>query len=311
MVELSMLPAEAAAVRAFNRFYTHRIGALNAALNGGRLSLTEARVLYELAVRQTTAATDLCRDLGLDRGYLSRILSGFERKGLIDRAACPADGRRNLVRLTVAGAALFAEIDGAWQDATEALLEPLNPSGRRRLVGAMGAIRTLLSTFDEGSETPFILRGPKLGEFGWIVQRHAVVYGRQFGWNGEFEALVAEIVSKFVNTRDPAYEQCWIAARDSAPVGCVFLVRDSDEVGRLRLLLVDPKARGAGIGRSLVDACVARARAVGYRRLTLYTNDVLVSARRLYEAAGFRLVRSWRHHSFGKDLVGQDWDLDL
>lgn len=302
---------DAAEMRAFNRFYTQRIGVLDAAPLGGPFSLTEGRVLYELAARGSAVATDLCRDLGLDRGYLSRILTRFEKRGLVERSPSPADGRSNLVSLTAAGAAIFSGIDSAWQSATEALLAPLAEADRGRLVKSMRGITTLLS---EGHSLPasrIVLRSPRLGEMGWIVERHALAYGKQYGWNEEFEGLVAEIVSKFVRGHDSRCEQCWIASRDGAPVGCVFLVKDNKRVGRLRLLFVDPSARGAGVGRRLVEACVERARDAGYRRLTLYTNDVLVSARRIYEAAGFRLTKEWPHHSFGKDLIGQDWDLDL
>ncbi len=303
--------SDAAAMRAFNRFYTQRIGVVDEAPHGGPFSLTEGRVLYELANRDAPAASELCRDLALDRGYLSRILARFQKQGLVERSRSAADGRQSHIRLTAKGAAVFAAIDAAWQSVTEALIAPLPAADRHRLVASMAQIRTLLDGTAPTNPAPIRLRPWKLGDMGWVVERHARVYGEQFGWNAEFEGLVAEIASKFIRDFDPAREQCWIAMRGGTSVGSVFLVKDTDEIGRLRLLFVEPSARGAGIGRKLVDACVKEARRVGYRKLTLYTNDVLVSARRIYEAAGFRLAKEWAHRSFGKDLVGQDWDLDL
>lgn len=307
------IASDAAAVRAFNRFYTQRIGVLDDAPLGGPFSLTEGRVLYELAHRDAPAASELCRDLGLDRGYLSRILARFQKQGLVARSRSASDGRQSHIRLTAKGSKTFAAIDHTWQGATEELLAPLSEKDRRGLVSAMTRVRALLANAEaQGANAEHIvLRQHRLGDMGWIVQRHAVVYGEQFGWNAEFEALVAEICAKFIHDYDPASERCWIATRGGAPVGSVFLVKDSDEVGRLRLLFVEPSARGLGIGGKLVDACVAHARKVGYRKITLWTNDVLVSARRIYQAAGFRLMREWPDRKFGKDLGGQDWDLEL
>lgn len=310
-----VLAGAAASVRAFNRFYTQKIGVLDDAPQGGPFSLTEGRVLYELAHREAPTASELCRDLALDRGYLSRILARFQREKLVERSRSPSDGRQSHVRLTAKGAELFRNIDRIWQGATEELLAPLAPGARRQVVTSMHRIKSLLGQAAAAPTSRSVetirLRSPHLGDMGWIVQRHALAYGAQFGWNEEFEALVAEICAKFVRDFDPERERCWIADRAGEPVGCVFLVKDSDTVGRLRLLFVDPGARGCGAGRQLVEACVNEARRVGYTTLTLYTNDVLVSARRLYEAAGFRLAKQWKHHSFGKDLVGQDWDLTL
>jgi DNA-binding MarR family transcriptional regulator/GNAT superfamily N-acetyltransferase len=306
------IASEAASVRAFNRFYTQRIGVLDDAPLGGPFSLTEGRVLYELAHRDAPAAKELCRDLALDRGYLSRILARFQKQGLLERTRSDADGRQSHIRLTAKGRAAFAAIDEAWQHATETLIAPLPSSKRRRLVGSMQQIRALLEAKTINAEpSPVTLRSHRLGDMGWIVQRHALVYGQQFAWNDEFEALVAEICAKFIRDYDPASEHCWIAERENVAVGCVFLVKDSDETGRLRLLMVEPSARGLGVGTKLVNACVRRAREVGYRRVTLYTNSVLVSARRIYEAAGFRLAKEWPHRSFGKNLIGQDWELEL
>jgi len=309
-----VLAGEAASMRAFNRFYTQKIGVLDDAPQGGPFSLTEGRVLYELAHRDAPTASELCRDLALDRGYLSRILARFQKERLVERSRSASDGRQNHIRLTKKGAELFASIDRSWQGATEGMIAPLAPSARRKLVASMQRIKNLLGAAGEASAPrpeAIRLRDPGLGEMGWVVQRHALAYGAQFGWNEEFEALVAEIVANFRRDFDPEREHCWIADHGGEPAGCVFLVKDSDEVGRLRLLFVDPSARGCGAGRRLVEACVKEARRLGYKTLTLYTNDVLVSARRIYEGAGFRLAKEWKHHSLGKDLVGQDWDLTL
>ena len=303
---------DAAAVRAFNRFYTQRIGVLDDTPLNGPFSLTEARVLYELAHRTKPTAAELCRDLALDRGYLSRILARFEKRRFVERLPSASDGRQSHIRLTRVGAQTFAGIDRAWQAATEDLIAPLSPTKRRRLVSAMGRIETLLGQVHEAERLgPISLREPHAGDVGWIIQRHGIVYGNEYGWNLEFEGLVAEIVAAFVRNYQPDRERCWIADRAGTPVGCVFLVRETDEIGRLRLLFVDPSARGRGVGRQLVDACVDQARKAGYRKLTLWTNDVLVSARRIYQAAGFSLVKEWPDYKFGKNLVGQDWDLEL
>ena len=307
---------DAAVIRAFNRFYTQKIGVLDDTPLGGPFSLTEGRVLYELAHRDSPTAAELSRDLVLDRGYLSRILSRFEKQGLVDRSPSAADGRQSHIALTAKGAEVFATIDRAWQSATEALVAPLSHKGRGSLVSAMGRIEALLGGEATGGKSAKVdervtLRPHRLGDIGWLVHRHAVVYGDEYGWNEEFEALVAEILAAFIRNYDAAREKCWIAELGGVAAGSVFLVKETDEIGRLRLLFVDPSARGHGIGRQLVDACVDHARAVGYRKITLWTNDVLASARRIYEAAGFRLVKEWNDHKFGKDLVGQDWELEL
>jgi DNA-binding MarR family transcriptional regulator/GNAT superfamily N-acetyltransferase len=306
---------QAAAMRAFNRFYTQRIGVLDDTPLNGPFSLTEARVLYELAHRTDATAADLCRDLALDRGYLSRILARFEKRGFLKRAASAEDARQSHIALTAKGAETFGGIDKAWQDATEELIAPLSQKDRKGLVSAMGRISSLLGATeldaDSAATSRIILRRDRSGDMGWLVYRHAVIYRQEFGWNEEFEALVAEILAAFIRNYDPKRERCWIADRDGVAVGSVFLVKESDEIGRLRLLFVDPSARGHGLGRKLVDACVAHARKVGYRKVTLWTNDVLASARRIYQAAGFQLVRQWDDRAFGKDLVGQDWEIEL
>ena len=304
----SDLAPTVAAVRAFNRFYTQKIGILSEAPLAGALSLTESRVLYELAHRDAPTATALQRDLGLDQGYLSRILRRFEKHGILKRKRSDADRRQNHIALTRKGRALFARIDRAWQKATSALVAPLVDPRRGELVTAMERIETLLGA---DAAEPFVLRDPRIGDMGHIVERQALLYATEYGWNGAFEALVAEIVAAFIRDFDPSCERCWVAERNGEIVGSVFLVKGGETVGKLRLLYVEPSARGLGIGAALVDACIAEARRIGYETLVLWTNDILVSARKLYEAAGFRLIGSKPHHSFGKDLVGQDWELRL
>ncbi|MET0399473.1 MAG: helix-turn-helix domain-containing GNAT family N-acetyltransferase [Longimicrobiaceae bacterium] len=309
-MEASGFERRVAEVRRFNRFYTRTIGVLGEGLSRSPFSLAEARVLYELAHRDAAAAAELADELGLDAGYLSRILRRFREQGLVDRTPSGTDGRRSCLRLTPAGREAFAALDAGTRGEVGALLGGLPEDAQLRLVEAMGAVVELL----DGGPAPgrtCVLRPPEAGDLGWVVWRHGVLYAREYGWDARFEALVAEIVAGFGRGHDPARERCWIAEVDGHPVGSVFLVRQSDEVAKLRLLLVDPAARGLGIGRRLVDACVGFAREAGYRVVTLWTNDVLHAARRIYEAAGFRLVHEEPHHSFGHDLVGQTWELDL
>lgn len=298
------------AVRAFNRFYTRQIGLLDEGLLKSAFSLTEARVLYELAHRDGLTATDLGRELGLDAGYLSRLLKKFEERGLVERAATEADARRSSIVLTLAGRQAFAPLNRDSHDQVAALLDRLPALEQDRLVKAMQTVQRLLG---EGFEPkiPYILRPLQVGDIGWIVRRQGMLYAQDYGWDETYEALVAEILGAFIKSFDPKWERSWIAEREGEVVGSVFLVRKSDEVAKLRLLYVEPSARGLGIGKRLVDECIGFARARGYQTLTLWTNDILVSARRIYEAAGFKLVEEERHHSFGKDLVGQNWNLEL
>ena len=297
------------AVRAFNRFYTRKIGVLQEGLLASRFSLTEARVLYELAQRAGATASELCRDLGLDAGYLSRILRRFEAERLVARARSSADGRQSLLALTAAGREAFAGLDRRSREEIAGLLERLGAGDQARLVGAMSGIERLLGG---GAEDPaWRLRPHGPGDMGWVVSRHGAVYTEEFGWDATFEALVAEIVAKFIRHFDPTREQCWIAEREGERLGSVFLVRQSARVGKLRLLLVEPEARGLGVGAGLVDACIGFARDAGYGKLTLWTQSLLVAARRIYERAGFRRMREEPHHSFGQDLVGEYWELKL
>jgi DNA-binding MarR family transcriptional regulator/GNAT superfamily N-acetyltransferase len=297
-------------VRAFNRFYTRRIGVLEEGYLKSPFSLVQARVLYELAHRSEPTATEIARELGLDMGYLSRILRGFERTGLVEKRRSASDGRRRLLSLTARGREAFAPLESRSRAETEAMLKTLSPAAQLRLIGAMGAITKLLDDETDGT-APYLLRPHRPGDMGWVVQQHGVLYADEYGWDETFEALVAEIVAGFIRHFDPQRERCWIAERDGENVGSVFLMAhpEREGVGQLRLLLVEPSARGLGLGRRLVDECTRLARQVGYHTVTLWTNDVLVSARRIYEAAGFQLIQEERHHSFGHDLVGQTWEM--
>ncbi len=300
-----------AAMRRFNRFYTKQIGLLQEGLLRSSFSLTESRVLYELAHRSAPTATELGRELDLDAGYLSRILRKFEQQRLIEKQASPVDGRQSLLVLTQAGRAAFAPLNERSRGEVGDILARLPVTDQRRLIAAMDTITGLLAEPEEVPPVPYILRPPRIGDMGWLVHRQGMLYAEEYGWDERFEALVAEIVAQFIQTFDAKRERCWIAERDGGIVGSVFLVKESDETAKLRLLYVEPKARGLGIGQRLVAECVQFARQCGYRKMILWTNDILAAARHIYEAAGFRLVRQERHHSFGHDLVGQYWELTL
>jgi DNA-binding MarR family transcriptional regulator/N-acetylglutamate synthase-like GNAT family acetyltransferase len=298
------------AVRAFNRFYTQQIDVLHESLAKSPFSLTEARVLYELAHREESTATELGDQIGLDPGYLSRILASFVRRDLIKRKPCVADGRLSILRLTKQGAKAFAALNLGSQNDVMHLLGALAPPEQRQLVGAMQIIEGLLGT-PVKSDHSFILRTYQIGDIGWIVQRHGVIYAHEYGWNDRFEALVAKIAADFLESHDPKRERCWIAEREGQNVGCVFLVAKSKSIAQLRLLLVEPRSRGLGIGEGLVAECVRFARQTGYRKIILWTNNVLAAARHLYERAGFRLTHKEPHQSFGVKLVGETWELKL
>jgi DNA-binding MarR family transcriptional regulator/GNAT superfamily N-acetyltransferase len=300
----------AAVVRQFNRFYTRQIGVLTEAYLRSPFSLTEARVLYELAHREQATATELGGELGLDAGYLSRILLNFRKHGLIDKQRSENDGRQSVLRLTDKGQAAFATLNSRSQVEIEATLSKLTAEDQNRLVDAMRTIEGLFGAQPE-QKVPYILRPHQPGDMGWVVHRHGVLYAEEYGWNEQFEALVAEIVAKFIQHYDPRRERCWMAEKDGEIVGSVFLVKKSDTVAKLRLLLVEPKARGLGIGARLVEECIRFARQAGYRKIILWTNSVLVAARHIYEKAGFSLIASEPHHSFGHDLIGETWELTL
>ena len=297
-------------IRGFNRFYTRVSGLLRPDLAGSAFGLTEARVLFELAHSDGVAVSDLRRELDLDAGYLSRILSHFGTAGLVAREQSVTDGRRQVVRLTAVGQQAFAELDELQTTAIDGLLAPLDLSERSQLVRAMGQIRRVLG--DEPRSEGIVLRAPLPGDLGWVVERHGYRYAAEYGWDVSFEALVARIVADFAERQDSKREAAWIAERAGERVGCVFCTAaDTPDAAQLRLLLVEPSARGTGVGTRLVDECLRFAKRSGYRRIALWTNDVLVAARRIYERAGFQLDRRERHHSFGHDLVGEYWSRDL
>jgi DNA-binding MarR family transcriptional regulator/N-acetylglutamate synthase-like GNAT family acetyltransferase len=299
-----------AAVRRFNRFYTQKIGVVREAYLNMPMSLAEVRVLYELGNRERPSASELARDLGLDPGYLSRILARLAKSRIVSSERSSSDRRVSHIVLTEKGLRAFAEINARSRNEIGEWLGALSSPEQERLVGAMHAIEVLLEARPE-AKTPYLIRPHQPGDIGWVVSCHGALYAREFGWDETFEALVAEIAAKFVRRFDPKRERCWIAEKDGENVGSVFLVRKSATVAQLRLLIVDPKARGLGIGHRLVEECIAFARRLGYRKIILWTNDILHAARRIYEAKGFTLVEEEKHRSFGKDLVGQIWELKL
>ena len=307
---MTVLAARVAAVRSFSRFFTTVIGALNEGLLQSPYSLTEARVIFELAQAEMTEVVALRRSLGLDAGYLSRMLARFEADGLVVREKSGVDARRQMVRLTRAGRAVFELLDARSSEQVSHLLAAVPEPDQQRVVAAMSTIVSALAPGPEGAQ--ITLRGLRPGDLGWVVQRHGVLYADEYGWNSTFEALVAQIVADYAHQHDPQRENAWIAELDGEPVGCVFCVRGDDgHTAKLRLLLVEPSARGHGIGSRLVNECLRFARDAGYDTVTLWTNDVLAAARRIYQRAGFVLVEEESHHSFGHDLVGQHWRLEL
>jgi DNA-binding MarR family transcriptional regulator/GNAT superfamily N-acetyltransferase len=303
------MPDAVAALRAFNRFYTGQLGMLGPGFLSTPHTLAEARVLFELAQEDQVEVAVLRERMRIDAGHLSRLLGRLERRGLVARERSAADGRRQLARLTPAGEADFAVLDERSAAETGARLAGLGEAQRQQLVAALAEVRALLEPTPPARDV--VIRPPRPGDLGWVVERHGQIYAEEHGWNAEFEGLVARIVADFAATRDPAREAMWVAEVDGRPAGCIFCVRADDDVAKLRLLLVEPRARGLRLGTRLVDECIAFARAAGYRELTLWTNDTLVFARAIYERAGFRLVDEAPHHSFGHDLVGQTWQLTL
>ncbi len=298
------------AIRRFNRFFTRRIGVLREGLLHTPYSLAEARVLFEIAHRDDPTASELSRELGLDPGYLSRILTRLEQQGLINKVRSENDGRRRILSFTPDGEDAFSLLDSRSREEVVEMLCHLSEGDQRRLLEAMRTIENILDKGFKFSE-PFLLRPHEPGDMGWIVHRHGVLYAQEYGWDERFEALVAQIVADFINNYDPAKERCWIAEMNGKIVGCVFLVKASDTVAKLRLLLVEPEARNLGLGTRLVEECIRFARRSGYKTLTLWTNSVLDAARHIYEEHGFELVEEEEHHSFGQELVGQNWELAL
>jgi len=298
-----------AAIREFNRFYTNVIGLLREGLLDTPYSLTEARVIFELARWDQAEVAKLRRSLDIDAGYLSRILARFEADGLITRQRSPADGRQQVIALAGPGRAAFQMLDGRSADQVSALLSGLSRADQRRLTSAMATIREII----DGTPRPalFVLRAPRPGDLGWVVHRHGALYAQEYSWDDTFEALVARIVADYSHDHDQEREAAWIAEAEGEQVGCVFCVRESDTTAQLRLLLVEPRVRGMGVGGRLVAECIGFARRAGYAEIMLWTNDVLTAARRIYEQAGFLMVNAEKHHSFGHDLVGETWRLAL
>ena len=302
--------AQIAEVRAFNRDYTRRIGVLAGGLLDSPYSLTQVRVMYEIAHRPDVMAAQLADELGLDRGYLSRILKGFAAKGLLARTDSAADARRQHLRLTPAGMRVFAPLERRSERQVRAMLAELEQPERLALLGAMSTIRRALGA--AAPQGPVSLRRHRPGDMGWVVERHGLLYCREYGWNEEFEALVAGITADFIRKLDPARERCWIAENAAGRrLGCIFLVAGAGGSAKLRLLLVEPEARGLGLGRTLVRECVRFARAAGYERIVLWTQENLAAARHLYEQAGFTRTAREPHRSFGHDLIGETWQLEL
>ncbi len=298
------------AVRRFNRLYTRRIGVLQRDYLHSPFSLAEVRVLYELAHRERTTASELARELDLDVGYLSRILRNFLKGGLLNRRRSERDGREQLLSLTPRGQSTFGPLEAGAREQIGAMLDHLPAAQQQRLVEAMGTIELALGETASGA-SDCLLRQPRPGDMGWVVERHGALYAEEYGWDERFEALVASIVAKFVDHFDPERERCWIAEHHGQRVGCIFLVKATRTIGKLRLFLVEPEARGLGIGGCLVDECIRFARAAGYRKMRLWTQSNLVAARHIYTRVGFRLIEEEPHHSFGHDLVSETWELRL
>ena len=300
---------EVGALREFNRFYTRKIHVLDGAASTP-FSLAEARILYELAHRARPTATDIRKELGLDAGYTSRILREFERRKLLTRARSKTDEREKFLSLTAKGRRAFTPLDQRSNRDVAAMIKDLSSEARKQLVGSTQAIRRLLGD-QPAPRVPYVLRQHQPGDLGWIVHRQAILYAEEYGWDGTYEALAAEIVAQFIKTYDPKRERCWIAEKDGVRVGAVFVAKASHEVAKLRLLHVESDARGLGIGKRLVDECIRFSRQAGYQKLTLWTQSILLAARHIYKQAGFRLVHKERRQAFGKDLTSETWDLDL
>ena len=306
------LNGEIAKFRHFNRMYTRYVGSLNEGLLNSDFSLVEARVLYELANRAAPKASEIAEALGMDPGYLSRLLGKFERHGLMEKKASPEDARFAALRLTSQGRSAFKKLNALSDEQARSALAVLPPTARRELIDSMQTVERVLMKVDQ-ARLPYILRPHRVGDMGWIVHREGLGYAEQYGWDGTFEALVANIVSDFVAHFDAIRERCWIAEVDGHNVGHVFLVKHPNQqrTAKLRLLFVEPSARGMGLGDALVTECIRFARSAGYKKVVLWTQSILTAAHRIYERAGFRLVKEEPHHSFGHDLVGQEWELEL
>jgi DNA-binding MarR family transcriptional regulator/GNAT superfamily N-acetyltransferase len=305
----SGIEKQVSAIRAFNRFYTRKIGVLDG-MASSPFSLAEARVLYELAHRQQPTATDIRKELGLDAGYMSRILQDFERRKLVRREQSKTDERQRFLSLTSRGRKAFVPLDERSNRDISAMLNELSPSEQKQVVDALRVVHRLLGNRAE-AKTPYLLRQHQPGDMGWVVHRQAILYAEEYGWDGTYEALAAEIVAQFIKNYDPKCERAWVAEKDGERVGAVFVAKESEEIVKLRLLHVEREARGLGIGKRLVEECIRFARQAGYQKMTLWTQSILHAARGIYKNAGFQVVQEEKHHSFGKDLTAETWELNL
>jgi len=303
------LGQQVSAIRGFNRFYTRKIGVLDG-IASSPFSLAEARVLYEIAHRDQPTATEIRKQLGLDAGYLSRILLDFERRKLVTREQSKNDERQRFLSLTTKGQKAFAPVDARSDRDVAALLKDLSPAGRKQMVDAVQTVRRLLGDTAEPG-TPYLLRPHQPGDMGWIVHRQAILYAEEYGWDDTYEALASEIVAHFIKNFDPKRERAWVAEKDGERIGAVFVAKESKEIAKLRLLHVEREARGLGIGKRLVTECVRFARQAGYQKITLWTQSILAAARHIYKNEGFKVVREQKHRSFGKDLTAETWELNL
>jgi DNA-binding MarR family transcriptional regulator/GNAT superfamily N-acetyltransferase len=303
------LAARVAAVRHFTRFYTPLIGVFEEHYLETPFSLTEGRVLYELAHRDAVTATALATDLNLDHGYLSRILRGFGEAGLVAKKRAPDDARQSLISITAKGRKAFAPLNKASSDQVAALLARLSSADQERVVGAMRQVENLLGAQNPAS--PIVLRPHRPGDMGWVTSANASLYAQEYGWDISYEALVARITAEFIENFDPKREHCWIAEMEGERVGSAFVVKKTDEIAKLRLLIIDPKARGRGLGKRLVDECLRFAKEAGYKSMTLWTQSILLAARGIYARAGFKMTAAEPNHAFGVDLISETWDIDL
>lgn len=310
-MEKSALSESVSAVRQFNRFYTRQIGALDEGLLESTFSLAEARVIYEMANREGTTASELSSELDLDAGYLSRMLKAFQKRGLIEKNNSAADARQSILTLSGGGRKEFAKLDRMSRDQIDALLRKLSTSEQKRLLQAMKTIESLLSSEDHAEDRSFILRSPHAGDFGWVIQSNGRLYADEYRWDETYEGLVATIVGDFIKNFDEKKERCWVAEKDGENVGAVFLVKKSTTIAQLRLLIVEPNARGLGLGKRLVDECTRFARQAGYKKIKLWTQSTLLAARSIYKKAGYKMTDSKKNHLFGHDLVSETWELTL
>lgn len=299
-----------ASVRTFTRFYTRIIGLLDEGLLNSPYSMVEARVLFELGQEDEADLIRLRNDLGIDSGYMSRIVARLQAAGIVTTRRSATDARHQILKLTDQGRDAYAMLDGRSAEQIATLLQGLDLAQKRMVVTSMEHVQRLLSA-QPREQLPLTFRGPRSGDYGWIIERHGQLYADEFGWDERFEALVARIVADYMADHDPDRERCWIAERDGTRLGCVFVVRHTDDIAKLRLLIVDPLARGTGLGRALVRLCVAFAREAGYHHLVLWTNDVLIGARHIYETEGFQLAEQTPHADFGPPMVGESWALEL